>query len=62
MRDGELAAPHPTLAEIRGRVQAALDGFDPSYKRLLNPHVYKVSITAKYRALTLDLIKNFWGE
>jgi len=43
----------------RGRINTALglDGLDLSYKRLLNPHVYKVSITEKLKELKLELIK-----
>jgi nicotinate phosphoribosyltransferase len=45
------------LAEIRNTVQQELGSLDHSYKRFLNPHIYKVSITEALRDLKLDLIK-----
>ncbi|MDR1971759.1 MAG: nicotinate phosphoribosyltransferase [Treponema sp.] len=51
-----------SLEEIRERVKRDLDSLDPSYKRLLNPHVYKVSITQRLRELKLALIKNYLGD
>jgi nicotinate phosphoribosyltransferase len=45
------------LAEIRNTVQQELESLDHSYKRLLNPHIYKVSITEALRDLKLDLIR-----
>lgn len=32
---------------------------DPTYKRLLNPHIYKVSLTEKLFLLKIDMIKKF---
>jgi len=61
MKDGEITANHPPLEEIRNLVKKELDGLDSSYKRILNPHIYKVSVTEKLRALKLDLIKNYLG-
>jgi nicotinate phosphoribosyltransferase len=55
------AAPVP-LEDIRRHAKADLASFDTSYKRLLNPHVYKVSVTEGLRGLKLDLIKNYLGE
>jgi nicotinate phosphoribosyltransferase len=52
----------PSLAEIKTRVGRDLDSLDSSYKRLLNPHVYKVSVTARLRDLKLELIKNYLGD
>jgi hypothetical protein len=44
-------------------VLADPESLDQSYKWLLNPHVYKVSVTEKLRALKPDLIKNHpWGS
>jgi nicotinate phosphoribosyltransferase len=50
------------LEEIREHVNRDLDSLDPSYKRLLNPHIYKVSITQRLRELKLALIKNYLGD
>jgi nicotinate phosphoribosyltransferase len=50
------------LKEIRERMNRDIDSLDPSYKRLLNPHIYKVSISQRLRELKLDLIKNYLGD
>jgi len=59
---GALCRTLPSLAGIREYSMRSLEAFDSSYKRLLNPHVYKVSITEKLRSLKLDLITNFPGK
>ena len=59
---GELAAEMPSLPDIREKVQKELESLDMRYKRLLNPHIYKVSISEQLRALKLDLIKNYLGD
>jgi len=50
-------SPSPSLAEVRARSLADFETFDPTHKRLLNPHVYKVSITDGLCGLKLDLIR-----
>ena len=37
-------------------MQKQLETFDESYKRILNPHIYKVSITEKLKDLKLKFI------
>jgi nicotinate phosphoribosyltransferase len=59
---GELTELPPSLAEIQQKVQTDLGSFDTSYKRLLNPHIYKVSITQQLRTLKLDLIRDYLGD
>jgi nicotinate phosphoribosyltransferase len=61
-KGGKLTGESPALSEIQNRVQMALEGFDVSYKRFLNPHIYKVSVTERLRALKLELIKNYLGD
>ncbi len=62
IRSGEPVADHPSLGAIRERVRDGLDHLDGSYKRLLNPHVYKVSISGRLRDLKLSLIEEYLGE
>ncbi|MCL2093286.1 MAG: nicotinate phosphoribosyltransferase [Treponema sp.] len=62
LRDGKPLHPPPSLHDLRQGLLQDLDSLDQSYKRMLNPHIYKVSITERLRALKLDLIKNFLGE
>jgi nicotinate phosphoribosyltransferase len=59
---GELHGPQPSLDEIRSYSAADIEAFDITYKRLLNPHGYKVSITEKLRSLKLDLLQHFIGD
>jgi nicotinate phosphoribosyltransferase len=59
---GKPAAKQPSLGEIQRRVRTGLESFDQSYKRLLNPHIYKVSVTGKLRDLKLELIQKHLGE
>jgi len=60
--EGKLTGTQPTLAEIKERVLNDLESFDSTYKRLLNPHIYKVSVTDKLRALKLELIQKHLGK
>jgi len=41
----------------RRTMQEQLAGFDESYKRILNPHIYKVSITEELKNLKIDFIR-----
>jgi nicotinate phosphoribosyltransferase len=58
---GERVASDPSLEEIRQTVRRGLAMFDSSYKRFLNPHVYKVSITSTLRDLKLALLSELLG-
>jgi nicotinate phosphoribosyltransferase len=62
LHDGREQIPSPPLKAIQDKVKSGLDSFDQSYKRMLNPHIYKVSVTEKLRTLKLDLIKNYLGD
>jgi nicotinate phosphoribosyltransferase len=59
---GKLVSPVPALEAIRAYSQSSLGAFDNSYKRLLNPHIYKVSITERLRKLKLELIRTHQGD
>jgi nicotinate phosphoribosyltransferase len=62
LEKGSLPAGLPSLENIRALVRRELDSLDQSYKRILNPHIYKVSVTGKLRSLKLELIKNYLGD
>jgi nicotinate phosphoribosyltransferase len=55
---GQRQGPRLSLAEIRSFSGLELESLDTTYKRLLNPHIYKVSITEKLRGLKLELINS----
>jgi nicotinate phosphoribosyltransferase len=62
MEGGKIAAPLPSLSEIRSGLRGRFDRFDSTFLRLLNPHVYKVSISAALRALKLSFIGKYMKE
>jgi nicotinate phosphoribosyltransferase len=62
IENGILLSDPPELADIKARTAAGLERFDSTYKRLLNPHIYKVSVTEKLRTLKLDLIQMHFGS
>ncbi|MCL2809407.1 MAG: nicotinate phosphoribosyltransferase [Treponema sp.] len=57
MENGKLTGVLPSLNDVKSFAEKDLDNFDSTYKRLLNPHIYKVSITEKLRNLKLELIQ-----
>ncbi|MDR2803104.1 MAG: nicotinate phosphoribosyltransferase [Treponema sp.] len=59
---GTRISPNPSLADIQKHCASELETMDVRYKRLLNPHIYKVAVTQKLRALKLELIKNYLGD
>ncbi|MDR1788319.1 MAG: nicotinate phosphoribosyltransferase [Treponema sp.] len=58
IKNGAPLLPSDSLDTIRARVRRELDSFDQSYKRLLNPHIYKVSVTERLRGMKLRLIQS----
>jgi len=62
IENGVLTGKQPILAEIKAHAAKDIESFDSTYKRLLNPHVYKVSITDKLRELKLELIQKHLGN
>ena len=62
LKNGKSAREEPSLKDIRERVRLGLESLDKSYIRILNPHIYKVSVTERLRSLKLGLIKNYLGE
>lgn len=45
MREGRLVYDLPSVEDMRLRRQADVDRLDPGVKRLVNPHIYHVSLT-----------------
>ncbi|HNY21028.1 MAG TPA: nicotinate phosphoribosyltransferase [Treponemataceae bacterium] len=58
MREGKSLEPKRPLPEIRSRVQAGLELFDRSYRRILNPHIFKVSVTESLRDLKIGFLRD----
>jgi len=59
LEKGKIVYPFPSLMEIQKRTKTNLKYLHPSNKRLLNPHIYKVSITKKLMNVKINLIKQF---
>lgn len=57
IKNGRLIIDLPTLDEIQVNTKKNLTRLDPSYKRLLNPHIYKVSLSERLMQLKIELIK-----
>ena len=56
MENGKRINPSPSLKEIQEKSIEMLSHFDKSYKRQVNPHIYKVSLSTKLKNLKGDLI------
>ena len=56
MKDGKICIDLPTLPEIQAYAKESQSHFHKSYKRLINPHIYKVSLSRKLKDLKHNLI------
>ncbi len=61
LREGELVYPQATIEEMRRRRQDDLERLDPGVRRLMNPHVYHVSLTVGLWELKQKLIREARG-
>lgn len=56
VREGELVYDLPSVEEMRARRQADVERLDPGVRRIVNPHVYHVSLTKRLWDLKQELI------
>lgn len=56
LQEGQLTADLPGLDEMRSQRDSDLAHLDPGVKRLVNPHIYHVSLTQKLWDLKQELI------
>ena len=54
--DGRRASPPPDLETLRGRRRADEERLDPGVRRLINPHIYHVSLSDSLWRLKQDLL------
>jgi len=47
LHEGQLVRPHPPFEEMRALRKADMERLYPGTKRLLNPHIYHVSLTER---------------
>jgi len=58
LREGKLVYEPPSIPQLRQRCQEDLARLDPGVKRLLNPHVYHVSLSPQLWRLKQELIRS----
>ena len=56
MKDGKICMERPELKDIQAYAKESQSHIHKSYKRLINPHIYKVSLSRKLKDLKHDLI------
>jgi nicotinate phosphoribosyltransferase len=62
MRGGAAAGARPSLPEIREFRRREVDSLDDTYIRLLNPHVYKVSLSDRLKEMKTSMIRSIRKE
>ncbi|GAP62523.1 nicotinate phosphoribosyltransferase [Ardenticatena maritima] len=60
--EGRLVYDFPPLEELRRRAREDIERLDPGVRRLVNPHVYHVSLTPRLWKMKRDLIRQARGE
>ena len=58
LKEGKLVCDLPSIGEMRGRRRADVEQLDPGVKRLVNPHIYHVSLTQRLWDLKQELVKS----
>jgi nicotinate phosphoribosyltransferase len=61
LREGKLVYDLPGIEEIRTQRAADVERLDPGVRRLINPHIYHVSLTPKLWDLKQELIASTLG-
>jgi nicotinate phosphoribosyltransferase len=62
LRDGRLVYDLPGIEAIRRQRVADVERLDPGVRRLLNPHIYHVSLTQQLWNLKQELIRSVHAE
>ena len=58
LKDGELACEYPSIQELRTIREKDVERLDTGVRRLMNPHIYHVSLTPKLWELKHGLIES----
>ena len=58
LRDGKLVYDLPSIEDMRERRRADVQRLDPGVKRLMNPHIYHVSLSERLWNLKQELIQS----
>jgi nicotinate phosphoribosyltransferase len=59
MRGGRIVTEFPSLSALQERTRANLRGLDATFRRLLNPHLYKVSLSEGLKDLKFRMIAEY---
>ena len=59
MENGKQIKDTPPIKDLQKRVKDNLKCFDTSYKRIINPHIYKVSLSEKLKSLKAELLDEY---
>jgi len=59
MRAGRTVTEFPSLQTLQARTRANLESLDHTYARLINPHVYKVSLSERLKDLKFGMIAEY---
>ncbi|MFO8064763.1 MAG: nicotinate phosphoribosyltransferase [Spirochaetota bacterium] len=59
MKAGEITEELPTLGEIQALTRSNLEAMDGSYKRIINPHIYKVSISDSVKETKEQILRRY---
>ncbi len=62
LHDGKRVGEEPTIEDMRARRRADLDRLDPGVRRVMNPHIYHVSLTERLWNYKQDLIRSVLQE
>jgi nicotinate phosphoribosyltransferase len=62
LKEGPVVYEWPSIEEIRQQREADLERLDPGVRRIINPHVYHVSLTESLWTLKQSLIDSIKGE
>ncbi|HUX51906.1 MAG TPA: nicotinate phosphoribosyltransferase [Spirochaetia bacterium] len=59
MENGKRLVTSPALPEIHERAAMQVASLDKTFKRFLNPHIYKVSLSGELKEMKADLIRSY---
>ncbi len=62
LREGSRVSDPVPIEELRNRRVADLERLDPGVRRLINPHVYHVSLTDRLWNMKVDMVRHLTGE
>lgn len=62
MHSGKSLREALPLTVIQENTRRNLRSLDPTYTRIINPHIYKVSISDRVKATKVEMLKRFFGN